>query len=337
MDTGLVLQLRDAAAMLHTQLVAVRDAAAELARTHRSALMPGRTHGQHAVPITFGYKMAVWVDELDRQLAGLDRATEQAMVVQFGGACGTLASVGAVGLDVRRELAAELDLDDPAITWHVTRDRLLDLVFQLTSVAIGLKRFSRMVITLGGNETAELAEPFHHGKVGSSTMPHKRNPVLCETIWSAAVLVEDGFRSMMTAAVQEHERDMASWQVEWEALPRLCTNAHHALTLTVEVLEGLTVREARMRTNVDATDGLIMSEALMMRLAPHLGRQDAHDVVYDAAMAAQDGQGSLLDLVQLDERVASLAEATQLVDPAALVDGAEAQVDHVLADQHARP
>jgi 3-carboxy-cis,cis-muconate cycloisomerase len=330
LDTGLVLQLIQASALLRTELTRVRDAAAELARTHRSDVMPGRTHGQHAVPVTFGYKMALYVDEFDRHIANFDRVAAAVRVVQFGGAAGTLASVGRAGLAVRRELASELGLAEPAITWHIVRDRILDFAYHLTSVGLSLQRFSRMVITLQGNETGELAEPFHMGKVGSSTMPQKRNPVLCETMWSLCVLVEDAFRSLMRGSIHEHERDMAAWQLEWEALPRLCVNIHHALSIAGEVLEGLRVDPVRMRANVDMTNGLIMSEALMMRLAPHIGRQDAHDVVYDAAMEAFESGAGLIDLLRADERVDGLDAAQELTSPTSVIDAAEDLVDHVL-------
>lgn len=333
LDTGVVLQLDRASGLLREQLLRVRGAAAALARTHRSDVMAGRTHGQHAVPITFGYKMAVYVDEFDRHLEGFDRAADAMRVVQFGGAAGTLASVGLEGIDVRRELAAELGLAEPRITWHVTRDRLLAYAFQLASIGLSLQRFSRMVITLQGNETAELAEPFHMGKVGSSTMPQKRNPVLCETIWSLCALVDDAFRSLMRGSVHEHERDMAAWQIEWEALPRLCVNIHHALSLAGEVLEGLHVDPARLRANVDITDGLIMSEAIMMRLAAKVGRQAAHDIVYEAAMEAHETGASMTDLLAADERLAGLDEATSLVDPGSVIEAAERLVDDVLAHE----
>jgi len=332
MDTGMVLQLVAADELLLAELTRLRAAAATLAARYRSSIMPGRTHGQHAVPITFGYKAAVWVDELDRHLDAFTRASEAMRVVQFGGAAGTLASVGLSGIDVRRELAADLGLAEPRITWHVSRDRLVAYAFEHASVALFLQRLSREIALLQGTEMAEVAEPFHHGKVGSSTMPHKRNPVLCETVWSLAVLVQDTFRSLMTASVQQHERDMATWQIEWDAVPRLCVNSHQALIIAADVLEGLQVDEARMRANVELTNGLIMSESTMMRLAPSIGRQEAHDVVYDASMTAFEQGTSLAELIGADERVrAALGdEADQLAAPETVVDAAEQLVDDVL-------
>jgi len=330
MDTGMVLQLREAAVLVAAELQRIRDAAAVLAERHRSTVMAGRTHGQHAVPITFGYKAAVWVDEAERHIAAFARAAEGARVVQFGGAAGTLASVGAVGIRIRHELARELDLAEPRITWHVSRDRFTDYAYELASAALFVQRIAREVILLQGTDTSELAEPFHMGKVGSSTMPHKRNPVMCETIWSLAALSQDAFRSIMTAAPQAHERDMAAWEVEWEAVPRLCVWVHQALFLAAEVLEGLHVDATRMRSNVDALQGLIMSEATMMRLAPHLGRQEAHDVVYDAAMRAYEEGLSMIDLVREDPRLAGLEAAQHLAEPEAVIDAAELLVDDVL-------
>jgi len=330
MDTGMVLQLRDASVLISAELTRIRAAAASLAERYRSAVMPGRTHGQHAVPITFGYKAAVWVDEADRHIEAFARAAEGIRVVQFGGAAGTLASVGSVGISIRHELAKELDLVEPRITWHVSRDRLTTYAYELASAALFVQRIAREVILLQGTDTSELAEPFHMGKVGSSTMPHKRNPVMCETIWSLAALAQDALRSIMTAAPQAHERDMAAWEIEWEAVPRLCVSTHQAFILAADVLEGLHVDVERMRANVDALNGLIMSEATMMRLAPHLGRQDAHDVVYDAAMRAYEENLSMIDLIREDPRLAGLDAAQNLAEPEAVIDAAERLVDDVL-------
>ena len=331
MDTAMVLQLREANQLIARELTRCREASARLAARHRDDVMPGRTHGQHAVPITFGYKAAVWLDELDRHRVALERAAEDLRVVQFGGAAGTLASLGPDGLDVRRELAAELDLAEPRITWHVARDRLVALGGVQAGIALFLQRLSREVALLQGTEMAEVAEPFHHGKVGSSTMPHKRNPVLCETVFSLSVLVQDAYRTLMTASVQQHERDMATWQLEWDAVPRLWVYQHRALGLAADVLEGLHVDRDRMRANVELTDGLIMSESTMMRLAPSIGRQEAHDVVYDAAMAAFEERRPLADVVAADPRLAALEDARSLAQPESVVDAAGRLVDDVLA------
>lgn len=326
MDTGLVLQLRSAHRLLHD---AVERLGAHLrghAATYAETPMAGRTHAQHAVPITLGYKFAVYVDELRRQLVELDRAADALQVVQFGGAAGTLASLGMPGLDVRRELAAELGLREPDITWHVARDRLTTYAFHAVAVGAVARRFAREVVTLQRPEIAELEEPFHMGKVGSSTMPHKRNPSMSEVVWSLGELACDQFRTMLTALTQEHERDMAVWQLEWDALPRLLVLVHRAIDLSGQVAEGLTVGEANLERNLRSTNGFISSEAVMMTLAARLGRQTAHDIVYEVAMRSVADGIPFDEALRKDARLGGFEqELDAALDPTKVVAAAAAQ------------
>lgn len=333
MDTGLVLQLAQAADLVERDAGLLQRRLEELAVKHRSTVMPGRTHGQHAVPITFGYKVAVWVDELRRLRRAFSAAADDAAVVQFAGAAGTLASLGPVGLEVRSQLADELSLATASIAWHTSRDRLVTLAFHMTGLAGLCRKIAGEVATLQRTEMGELEEPFHMGKIGSSTMPHKRNPMFSEIVWSIGALVVDTFGSIQQAALQQHERDMGAWQIEWDAIPRLFVLAHRAITLMRQVAGGLVVKEDRMLANLDLTGGLINSEAVMMALATHIGRQRAHEVVYGLAMRSVEEGVSFAELLssapdlQEPETARDVMEA---LDPRGVIAAAELQVDAIV-------
>jgi 3-carboxy-cis,cis-muconate cycloisomerase len=209
--------------------------------------MAGRTHSQHAIPITFGYKVAVWVDELERIGRHLDLLRDELFALQFGGATGTLASVGPLGLAVRRSMAADLGLSEPAITWHVPRDRFAQLAFQLALIASSLQRAAFELVTLQRTEVGEVAEPFHHGKVGSSTMPHKRNPAISESMWTFGELVKNDVRTALSSLGSLHERDKAVYTVEVDYLPRVFGHTHRMLEIALRVFGDLTVDVERMR------------------------------------------------------------------------------------------
>lgn len=335
MDTAVVLQLRDVGRVIIEDLSHLKDTLAALAQAHRHTVMPGRTHAQHAVPITFGYKVAVWLDEVVRHLARVRRAADAVAVTQFGGAAGTLASVGPAGLEVRRLLGEELNLAEPTISWHVSRDRFVEFVLSLAFVGGTLQRISREVITLQRTEIAELEEPFHHGKVGSSTMPHKRNPMFAETTWALGTLLQHECQGALATLQQEHERDMASWLVEWDVYPRICSHAHKMIELSDMILSGLDVRTERMRENLDLTNGLIFSEALMMRLAETIGRQRSHHILYDLAMVAFEEGKDFRDLARAQPEVRdalSDEELDKVFDPAAQVTAAVLLIDRVLEE-----
>lgn len=303
MDTGLVLQLRAVHRDLDALLSRLLQGLLQKAEEYKATPMAGRTHAQHAVPITLGYKLAVYADEVSRHVRRLRDAAADLEVVQFGGAAGTLASLPTTGLAVRRELAAELGLREPSITWHTSRDRIAAYAFAVASTCQTLQRLAREIMTLQRPEIGEIEEPFHEGKVGSSTMPHKRNPVLAEVTWALARTAAERLPSVMAAMNQEHERDMSFWALEWDAVPRMLDSAMSALKIATPLVEGLRCIEERMARNLDLTEGLILSEALMMGLAESRGRQRAHDLVYDASMRAAEGAGPLMDLLvpHLDE------------------------------------
>jgi 3-carboxy-cis,cis-muconate cycloisomerase len=248
--------------------------------------MAGRTHGQQALPITFGYKMAVWLAEVNRHRERLVQLKPRLLVGEFGGAVGTLASVAEYGLEIQEGMMRRLGLGIPVISWHASRDNLAEFASILSLVAATMGKIAHEVISLQRTEIAEVEEPFNDGKIGSSTMPHKRNPMLCEAILALARLVMRSTPAATDAMIQEHERDWVGDHMEWAYLPEICIMADGALHLTTRVMDGLLVYPERMRINLDQTNGLMLSEAVMLALAQKIGRQSAHDVVYECAMRA---------------------------------------------------
>jgi adenylosuccinate lyase len=317
-DTGLMLQAQAAYAIILADLRALAARLAELAVRERDTLQAGRTHGQHATPITFGFKVAVWVDEVHRHIERLEQAAPRVFVGEFAGASTTLASLGAdpaKALAVQRGLMADLGLGVPRIGWHAARDRFAELGMILALVASTMGKISHEIILLQKSEVLELEEPHHHGKVGSSTMPHKRNPMGCEGIMALSRLARSLAPSLLeSAATAEHERDWSAVHTEWAALPEICITSGAAVSQTRAIISDLIVYRDRMRANVDALHGLILSEAVMLALGEYVGRQAAHDLVYEAAMAAFEQRRPLADLLAADPRITSHLAPDRIAD-----------------------
>jgi len=334
MDTATVLQVRDALALVDTDLAAIDTALAALAARHRDTVMAGRTHLQHALPVTFGYKAAVWRGMILRHRQRLSEAKPRVLVGQFAGAAGTLASLGDKGLAVHDALMAELGLDRPDTPWHVARDGLAEAVSLLGLITGTLAKIATDVMLLMQTEVGEAFEPFVEGRGSSSTMPQKRNPISCEFIVAAARIVRQQAGLMLDAMAADHERATGPWQLEWAALPVAFIATGGALRQARFMLEGLIVDAGRMRRNLDLTGGLIVAEAVMMALAQHTGRQAAHDLVYGACRAALDNGSTLLaELERRPEVTQHLAPArlAELTDPVNYLGAAPAMVDRALA------
>jgi 3-carboxy-cis,cis-muconate cycloisomerase len=312
MDTALVLLARDAGDAALADLGALREALRALVLRHAATPMAGRSKLQHAAPITFGYKAAVWLSALDRQDARLRAAMRGLLVVQFGGAVGTLASLGRDGPAVRRLLAEELGLAEPAITWHVARDALADAVSALALLTACLAKIATDVSHMMATEVGEVREPYLPGRGSSSTMPQKRNPVLSEAVLAAAKGAREVAGLMLDAVVQDHERASHLAQLEQHCVARAFVLAGGALDCSLQVVRGLEVDEAAMRRNLDATRGLIMAEAAMMRLAPALGRDAAHRLVHEACRAAARTGVPLADALAAVPEVAGVLTPAQI-------------------------
>jgi 3-carboxy-cis,cis-muconate cycloisomerase len=333
MDTALVLQLRDALALIDADLAALRGILARQAKRYRDTPMAGRTHLQQALPITFGYKLAIWLSMLDRHAQRLEQLKPRVLVGQFAGAAGTLASLGGRGMDVQKALMEELKLAQPAATWHAARDGLAEAVNFLGLVTGSLGKIAFDVMLMASTEVAEVSEPFVQGRGASSTMPQKRNPISSELILACAKAVRQHAGLMLDAMVQDYERATGPWHAEWIALPEAFILTGGALHQAKFMLDGLIVDEARMRRNLDMTNGLIVAEAVMMGLAPHLGRNEAHDVVYDACRTVAEKGGCLADALAAVPEVSKHLDSAaleKLTDPANYLGAAREMVDRVL-------
>ena len=281
-DSGRVLQLRDAIDLITTDLAELADTLASLAHQHRATIMMGRTWMQHAQPTTLGLKIAGWLDAIMRHQDRLQALRTRVCILQFGGAAGTLASLGESGLTVATALAKDLSLALPALPWHTHRDRMGEVATTFGLLTGTLGKIARDIALHAQTEIAELAEPLVQGRGGSSTMPHKRNPVACSAVLACAMRVPALVSTMLTAMVQEQERALGGWQAEWETLPEIASLTSAALNQLREVTSGLSVDAARMRSNIDITQGLIMAEAVSLALAQHMGRAVAHELIEEA-------------------------------------------------------
>ena len=304
-DTALVLQLRARVPAILGDLERAAEAAAKHARQHAATPMAGRTWLQQATPITFGLKAAGWLDALDRVRRSVRTACDGVMVLQFGGASGTLAALGQHGPAVAAGLAARLTLAVPALPWHAHRDRLASLACAL-GVATGTNgKIARDLGLLAQTEVGEAHEtPGQAG--GSSSMPHKQNPVRAARAVAAAVRAPGLVATMLSAMLQEHERGLGGWQAEWDTLPELVSIAGEAARAVADALDGLVVDPSRMRTNLESTGGLVLAEAVVMQLAPTLGKREAHAHVERAARRATAEHRAFAEILGEDPTVAAI-------------------------------
>ena len=336
-DTGLVLQLRSALDAIEGELARLADALAALAVAHKRTVLVGRTWLQQALPITFGLKAAGWLDGVERHRARLRAVRPRLFVLQFGGAAGSLASLGERGLAVAEALAGELELGLPDLPWHGQRDRFAELGALFGLVTGSLGKIARDLSLLMQTEIGEAFEPAGTGRGGSSTTPHKRNPVAAAAVLAAATRAPGLVATLMAAMVQEHERGLGGWHAEWVVLPELAILTAGALTQTADVVAGLELDTARMRANLDITHGLIMAEAVTMALGAALGRLEAHHLVEAACRRAIAERRHLRDVLAAEPAVAARLDAAaldHLFDPTNYLGVAEALIDRVLA---ARP
>ncbi len=333
MDTTLAMQLGRALDLIDRDLERLGEALATLAATHRDTVMAGRTHLQHALPVTFGYKAAVWLSAVDRHRDRLSEMRPRIAVGQFAGAVGTLASVGEQGLDIQNAMMSELGLDAPDMVWHAVRDGPAEAVNLMGLVTATLAKIATDVMLMMQTEIGEAFEPFVSGRGSSSTMPQKRNPISCELIIAGAKTVRQSVALMLDAMIHDHERATGPWQAEWLAVPQALIVGHGSLSQAVRMMEGLDVRADAMRRNLDVTGGLIVAEAVMMGLAPHIGRQRAHDIVYDCCRLVLSEGGvladRLLDVPEISDHL-SRVEIERIVDPANYVGLAGTMVDRLL-------
>ncbi len=339
MDTANVLQIRAALDIVGRDLTELGRILADLALKHRDTPMAGRTHFQQALPVTFGYKAAVWLSSIDRHLERLEQARPRILLGEFSGAAGTLASIGDGGLEMQRLFCEELGLGQPAITWHVARDGIAEAVTLLGLVTGTLGKIATDVMIMSATEFGEVSEPFVPGRGASSTMPQKRNPISSELMLAAAKAVRQHVATMLDGMIHDFERATGPWHLEWVSLPESFLLTASALANANFMLAGLAVHERRMRENLELTHGLIVAEAVMMAAAPKLGRQHAHDVVYDACRTAIEEERRLADILatipEIVEALGGVDAIRHHCDPANYLGLSGQMVDRILARRSA--
>ncbi len=335
MDTALVLQLREALGYIGDGLHKLRRILAAHADQHRSTLMLGRSQLQHALPVTFGFKAATWLTMFQRHSKRLAQLEERLYVIQFGGAVGTLASLGDQGEAVQRALAAKLGLGVTPTPWHTTRDSLTESVTFLANVAASLGKIGQDIVLLAQSDVGEVHERAVPGRGVSSAMPQKHNPISAQLLTVIASKLAGHAEGMLRASVHDHERATGRWMEEWGLVPEAVVLTGGALDLAIDLLEGLEIDADRMRANLEASE-FIVSEAVMMAIAPHLGRQRAHDVVAQVVRIAV-GKGisfhqALSSTPEIAENLSG-EELSRVLEPGRYLGVSDAFIDRALANE----
>jgi 3-carboxy-cis,cis-muconate cycloisomerase len=338
-DTGLVLQSRDALNLIEGVLNRVCSRLAKLIEHYRHTPMVARTWMMQAVPTLFGLKLACWLDALLRDRSRLQEVRGRVLVCQFGGAAGTLASLGEKGIAVSEALAAELQLNLPAMPWHAQRDRMAELGAFLALLTGSLGKIARDVSLQMQTEIREVSEPAGEGRGGSSTMPQKRNPVACAAILAASTRVPGLASSLLSSLPQEHERGLGGWQSEWETVPEIFRLTAGALDRSAEIVEGLEVHPSEMLRNLDLSHGLVFAEAAMMALAAHVGKPEAHGIIEAASHRALTSGQNFREVLLADPLVTAQLDRDQidrLFDPLRYTGSAQQFIDRVLSESRPR-
>ncbi|MBP5948860.1 3-carboxy-cis,cis-muconate cycloisomerase [Pseudomonas sp. P42] len=338
MDTGLVLQLRQALDLIESDLAQLADSLAAQAQRHAATPMAGRTWLQHATPVTLGMKIAGWLGAVTRSRQRLRELKPRLLVLQFGGASGTLAALGEQALPIAQALAEELQLTLPEQPWHTQRDRVVEFGAVLGLIAGSLGKLGRDISLLMQTEAAEVFEPSAPGKGGSSTMPHKRNPVGAAVLIGAATRVPGLVSTLFSAMPQEHERSLGLWHAEWETLPEICCLVSGSLQQARLLADGLEVDAARMARNLDLTQGLVLAEAVSIVLAQRVGRDTAHHLLEQCCKRAVAEQRQLRAVLGDEPQVTaqlSSAELDNLLNPAHYLGQAQVWVERAVAEHNA--
>jgi adenylosuccinate lyase len=334
LDTAVVLQMKEAHAIFLRDMKAIGKALVRLADTHKSTPMVGRSHGVQALPITFGHKAAIWLSEMGRNYERMRQLEPRVFVGGMVGAVGTQASYGPKAAELERRLMKRLGLGVADINWQPARDRFAEYVCVLGVMSQTLGKIANEIINLEHTEIGETFEPFSEGKVGSSTMPHKRNPSTCEAVVGVSRALRNNVGLMLECMIIEHERDGSSWRAEWKALPESCLMMGGMLGMMKYVLEGLHVDKQRMRQNLDLLRGFLLSERVMFELSDKVGKQSAHDLVYEVSMHGIENGLAFEQALMANAKVKaalSPAELKAALDPTTYVGRAPEIVDQVLA------
>jgi 3-carboxy-cis,cis-muconate cycloisomerase len=335
-DTGTVLQLRDALDLTDQALLKLCDAIERICETHKSTLMVGRTWLQQGPPVTLGLKAAGWLAAVERHRERMGEIRKRALVLQFGGAVGTLAALGDRGPAVAAALAEELKLALPNLPWHAHRDRFAEVATTMGLLVGSLGKIARDISLMAQTEMSEAAEPDAPGRGGSSTMPQKRNPVGSAVVLAAAIRVPALVSVMLTSMVQEHERGLGGWHAEWETLPEICTLTAGALAHLTQVVGALEINPSKMNANLGITHGLILAEAVAVALGEKIGRLPAHKIVEKASRRALETSQPFHAVLMEDAEVRkhfSAEDIKRLLEPKNYTGSAEAMVEKVLSER----
>lgn len=333
-DTGTVLQLKQSFDIIYRDSQGVARALKKLARNYQHVPMVGRTHGMQALPTTFGYKVAVWLDEFVRHLTRLNEIRERVLAGNINGAIGTYASFGEKGPEVERLALTKLGLNTPNISWQSARDRMSEYASVLGLISGTLGKIGNEFYNLMRTEIDEIEEPFSAGKIGSTTMPHKRNPAALEGLASLTAPVLKDVALIHESMKVEHERDAMSWRAEWVALPEINNYVAVQLRSAIGILNGLTVKPAHMLANLNKQNGLLLSEKVMFEVGKKLGKQTAHHLVYDCCMAAFEQEKPFADVLLNHpelSKILTAGEVNEWLDPINYTGSAAAKVDVVIA------
>ena len=334
MDTADVLQIRKGITLLSKDLNAIAVALSKIVKKHMNTPMAGRTHLQHALPIPFGYKAATWLSSIDRHIKRLEEIKSRVFNVSFFGAAGTLASLGETdGLQTQTNLAKELNLNVPDVSWHSIRDNFCEVTGWLALVGASLGKIAYDIMLMMQTEIQEVAEPFLHGRGASSTMPQKRNPISSEVMLACSKLLREHHSSMLDAMVLDHERATGQWHVEWYTLPNAFIISSACLSSAKYLLEGLEISVDNMKDNMNKTNGLIVAESVMMSLAPHIGRQIAHDIVYECCRDSLKNKTPFIDALLSQASISNIfnrSKLLEIVDPANYLGAAPAMAQRLL-------
>ena len=334
MDTADILQIRKGLELLSKDLKSISDALEKIVERHIKTPMAGRTHLQHALPISFGYKASTWLSGIDRHHKRLEEIKKRIFNVSFFGAAGTLASLGEHdGLKTQSTLAEELDLNVPDVSWHSIRDNFCEVTGWLAMVAASLGKIAYDVMLMMQTETQEVAEPYLHGRGSSSTMPQKRNPISSEVMLACSKLLREHHSSMLDAMVLDHERATGQWHVEWHAIPNAFLIASSSFNSAKYLLEGLEVSPKKMKENIYKTNGLIVAESVMMVLAPKMGRQIAHDLVYDCCRESIKNSISFIDTLLKNKEISNFfneQDLLKIIDPSNYLGAAPTMAQRLL-------
>lgn len=338
LDTAVMLQIKEAHAIYLRDMKAIGRALVKLCQAHRDTPMVGRSHGVQALPITFGHKAAIWLSEMGRHYERMRQLESRVFVGGMVGAVGTQASFGPKAKELEIRVMKRLGLGVADINWQPARDRFAEYVNVLGLVSSTLAKIANEIIILEHTEIGELYEPFSAGKVGSSTMPHKRNPSSCEAVVGASRALRYNVPYMLESMVIEHERDGSAWRGEWKAVPESCLIMGGMLAIMKYVLGDLHVDAEKMRRNLDCLGGFLLSERVMFVLSDKVGKQTAHDLVYEISMRGIENNISFEDALMQNALVRAALSAEELkaaLDPTTYVGRAPEIVDEVVAAQQA--